>query len=200
MVSKVRLVLLTVAIAIVFSLFWGYGISTFYPQPNYNDFCDRPTPGNIETENECLEAGGKWNPYDELSRSGASDDELNCRKISEDNDNLTLICRTQPSSAREGWCNLQHFCSQEYNDARDSYNRNVFIITLVIGLIGLLTGSILLKVESVGAGLMGGSLLTMVYGTLRYWGDAPDVLRFTLLGIVLATLIWIGHYKLNPKK
>lgn len=196
MVSKVKLTLLTITIAIIFALFVGYGIHTFYKEPSFDDFCERENY-NIQNKAECEAAGGEWNPSPKLA--DARDNKLTCDIISTNEDNLTLDCIRNNETEDRGYCDAQAGCREEYNEARNNYNRNVFIVTVVIGLIALLTGGILLKAESVGIGLMGGSILTMLYGILRYWGEAPDILRFSLLGVVLAVLIWLGYKKLTPK-
>ena len=60
----------------------------------------------------------------------------------------------------------------------------------------------MLASESVGAGVLGGGVLIVIYGTIRYWGDMSKYLRIIILGIVLFILIWIGYKKIedNIKK
>jgi uncharacterized membrane protein len=65
---------------------------------------------------------------------------------------------------------------------------------IVLGIMALVIGAFL-KLTSVGSGIMGGGVLTIIYGTIRYWGNMPDYGRFTILGIALAILIWIGYKK-----
>ena len=55
----------------------------------------------------------------------------------------------------------------------------------------------ILKLETVSSGIMGGGVLTIIYGTLRYWGEMSDIIRWILLGVVLALLIWIGYKKVK---
>lgn len=193
MMSKVKPALLSIAIAIIFALFVGYGISTFYKSPQLDDFCEDKSTMDINSKEECKAVDGKWNPS---KVPKPANNQIQCNKISGNESNMTLNCQTLEAEAR-GWCDADFQCRQEYDDARSDYNRNVFIITLFIGLIGLVAGGIFLKVESVSIGLMGGSLITIVYGVIRYWGEAPDVLRLLILGIVLAVLIWAGYYKLR---
>lgn len=194
--SKVKIALLSISIAIIFVLFVGYGISTFYESPEREDFCGETKFVDINTQAECDEQGGKWNPSPTVTKPAGN--QIECTKVSEENGNMTLNCRGLQAEESSGWCDADYYCREDYNEAREDYNRNVFIITLFIGLIGLVVGGIVLRVESVGTGLMGGSLLTILYGVIRYWGEAPDILRFTILGIVLAVLVWIGYKKLTP--
>ncbi|MGM5482545.1 MAG: hypothetical protein ACQESF_03720, partial [Nanobdellota archaeon] len=196
MASKVKLVLLSVAIAIIFVLFVGYGISTFYKIPKYDDFCESQNKV-IESKETCEEMGGKWTPS--TTKPRVQDNNLQCQKISEEGDNLTLTCNSLEAKD-SGWCDSDFKCRKEYNEAKNAYNKNVFLLAALIGLIGLVIGGIFLKVETVGIGIMGGSILTIIYGVIRYWGEAPDILRFSILGVVLASLIWIGYKKIKPGK
>jgi hypothetical protein len=86
-------------------------------------------------------------------------------------------------------------CSQDYRDLKDKHNRNVFIITSIIGVITLLVTAFLIKKNVVSTGLFLGAVLTIIYGTIRYWNGLGDYLRFILLGIVLGILIWLGYKK-----
>lgn len=170
-ISKLKRTILGISITIILVLFIGYGINTFYKPPKYEDFCDEALRAKIiSSEEECLAVGGQWNVAPE-------------RIIEE---NRTVI---------QGFCNPNYTCEKEYRSVREVYNRNVFIIAVAAGLICVILGGIILKLESVSVGIMGGGVLSILYGTIRYWGDLADVGRFIILGIVLATLIWIGYRK-----
>lgn len=175
--SKIKKNLLSVAIAIILVLFIAYGINTFYKSPKYDDFCSEEiSMKQAYSEEECLELGGKWEqsitrPIEKPIESG--------------------------EATAEGFCDVQYTCREEYDDAREIYNRDVFFISLVAGLIALIMGGIVLKLESVSIGIMGGGILTIIYGTIRYWGDMSDVYRFIILGVVLGVLIWMGYKKLK---
>ncbi len=152
--SKLKQRILTIAIAIIFVLFIGYGIQTFYPAPEYEDYCEEraiPVARTIE-EAEDLEQ--------------------------------TELFEKQKQ------------CRDDFENARQSYDRIVFIITAIIGIITIAVG-VILKLESVSAGLMAGGVLTIVYGAIRYWYNMPDYIRFSLLGLVLVGLIWLGYKKLK---
>jgi hypothetical protein len=176
MVSKAKQIILSVSIAIVFALFIGYGISTFYKAPKYEDFCSPELMNKMwGTQAECETVGGQWTTN-------------------------TYVC--PPDSAKPcepGYCDPSFTCRKGFDAKTNIYDRNVFVICLILGLSAIITGGIFLGVESVGSGLMGGGVLTVIYGTIRYWGQAPDLLRFSILGIVLAVLVWIGYRKLNPE-
>lgn len=163
---------LAIGIAILFVMFVGYAIETFYPSPNYNDYCDEFRVAQfIENEGQCLDAGGSWNPND-----------------------VVRVPKLDNSS--EGYCDLDYYCRQDFDTAQESYNRNIFFASLVIGIITFVV-SVSLLVEAVSAGFMGGGVLLIIYGTLRYWGSLSDVWRTLMLGFALGVLVWVGYKKLK---
>lgn len=171
--SKLKQRLLTVAIAIIFALFIGVGINTFYDEPNYEDYCER-SPHTIYTQAECEAEGGKWTQYGPEAPKPVES-------------NVTMT----------GWCDQYYTCEKEYDQVSEVYNRNVFIISIIAAGVAFILGGIVLSLESVSAGFMLGGILIAIYGTLRYWGAMSKYLRFIILGIVLALLIWIGYKKLK---
>ncbi len=170
MVSKIKQILLAVGIMVIFNFFVFYGIEAFYDSPEYQDFCpDRPFPVMNETQETCESAGGYWNPP---------------------------MC---PSGEKcQGYCDMYYKCQKEFDAARKPYERNVFVISMVIGILTILV-SLFLPLESVSSGFMAGGVIVLIVGVIRYWNDLNEVLRFVILGIVLAILVWIGYRKLNPK-
>jgi hypothetical protein len=166
MCMKIKENILAIAIALVFVFFIGYGINVFYNFPDVNDYCDIDYRKNISTQDLCEENEGRWNPHPE------------------------------PLDGREGYCDVGYYCREEYNNIREIYLRNLFIITGAIGIITILA-SLKLTKEPVSVGFMGGGVLLILYGTIRYWGNLEDWARFIMLGVVLAFLIWIGYKKIE---
>jgi hypothetical protein len=148
--SRLKHNILMISIAIIFALFIGYGIDTFYEAPEYDDFCDENQRANPIKLNET---------------------ELNEQQIK------------------------QEQCWKKFDAVKEPYERNIFIVTVIIGLLAVLLGSFILKIDSVSSGIMAGGVLTIIYGAIRYWGDMHKYLRFTVLTIVLLVLIWIGYKK-----
>jgi len=180
-ISKIKRAILGISIAIILVLFIGYGINTFYKSPKYEDFCEEkfPRPVKIGEEN--------------ISK---------CNEVEKANQALEESCYKQGGIVRyetdENGCQVADICdmcNKKYEEAREIYNRNVFVIAVLAGLICVILGGIVLKLESVSAGIMGGGVLSIIYGTVRYWGDLADVGRTVILGIVLAILIWMGYKK-----
>jgi len=122
--------------------------------------------------------------------------QLLCTKISEKDEAVTLNCQTQEQIDNRGYCDGDFYCRGEFDDVREIYNRNVFIIATIFGLIALIAG-IVLKITSISSGLMGGGILLIIYGIIRYWSGLENYGRFTVMGIALAILIWLGYKKLK---
>lgn len=167
--SKVKQTIFSIALALIAVFFIAYLIQTAYPEPEYNAYCKDitdPYP-KVLNEQECNQVGGTWNAWNEPDVEGNT-----------------------------GYCDLWTKCNEEYNTAREPYERNVFIINLFLGLVILIT-AFFLSVEAISTGFMGGGALLMIYGTLRYWGNLSNVLRTLFLGIALVVLVYFGYKKLK---
>lgn len=162
--------ILAVAIGLVLTFFVFYGIETFYPGPEWDDFCE-PKGMKAEDQTQCEAAGGKWQLYA---------DEPYARPV-------------QPEG--DGWCDLQYYCRQDYDEVNDVYERNVFAIGSILGIILFIIG-FTLGVEAVAGGILGGSVLILFVTVMRYWDHLHDYFRLIILGVVLSILIYIGYKKL----
>ena len=167
---------LALAIAIIFVFFVGVGIKTFYDFKEEWDYCNLNY--NIDyskvydNEKSCNETRGKWVA-------------------------VSAECPKEPCP--KGYCDVGYYCREEYKVLREKHDRNIFIIAAIIGVLTIFF-SLLLKKEAVKTGLMGGGLLTIIYGVIRYWGAMQNWIRFIVLGIVLIFLIWIGYKKIEEVK
>jgi len=56
-------IILSIAITIVFAMFIGYGVETFYHSPEYNDFCEEDY-WQYHNKTSCENSGGEWRNYD----------------------------------------------------------------------------------------------------------------------------------------
>ena len=175
--------ILGIAIAVIYSLFIGFGISAFYTGPDMETLC-QGIPYELLTDN-CTEfQKGVPRPI----QPAAYIDSCWCQQ---DCTNGTCIptgpCyRTNPE---------RQACEQRFYDSQEAYSRNVFIIASVLGLVAMLVGGFVLGHVPVSPGLMGGGLITIIYGTIRYWRYADDKLRVLILGIALAVLIYLAYAK-----
>jgi uncharacterized protein (DUF983 family) len=90
------------------------------------------------------------------------------------------------------------YCSRDFNDAQQSYNRNIFFILMPIGLVIVIIG-IYLTVEYIGAALMFAGLITMFYATIRYFSNMSKILRALVILVELLIIMWIGYKKIGEK-
>ena len=176
---------LALSIVVVLNLFFNYGTYTFYPPPQYDDFCTEETRKYYDNKESCEAIGGEWAARDAYYRG---DYPVPARIIGSEEEPPTEYCDTTAT------------CRKQYDEANSLYNRNVFVVLVVLGTISLVLGFFLVAVSAVSAGFLFGGLLSLFIGTTRYWSDMNDYIRFIVLGIVLAILIWLGYRKLQDKE
>jgi len=160
--------LLAIAIAIIFAFFVGAGIAAFYPSPEYQDFCSNERYPVLKQSDDCTFVERP------MCGKGYADPIYTSEGCVE-----SYVCET---------------CNIDYGDARDKHNQTLFIVTVIAGLIAIIVG-VALPVAPVAQGLMGGGMLIILYGLLRNWHNFGAVVRFIILGLVLAALIWLGYKK-----
>lgn len=188
---KIKDTILGISIAIIFVFFVAFGIKAFYKEPKYEDFCARGALIDV-----VYTKGYYPEPYPiRVKELG----ENICAKAIQDYDNFRKDCAAKKADVIFGYdengCQVGKectFCQQDYNTARNIYFRNVFIISGIVGIIVIIIGAIL-KLTSVSAGLFGGGVLTIIYGTTNYWSELADWARFVILGIALVVLIYLGY-------
>lgn len=81
----------------------------------------------------------------------------------------------------------------------EKYNLYLFIISGISGILAVLVG-FLIEVETVGLGLIIGGILMLMYGVIKFWSYASNVLRIVVLGIALIILIWLGFWLWDKNK
>ena len=169
------------AIAIVLVVFVNVGVYTFYKPPKYEDFC----LGGILEKHYAT-------PIREVK---------DCKYI-EPTEELKNECKDKgdisPEYDKDG-CIKSYYCetcNKEFNDEMSVYNRNVFIILSIAGLISIVI-SLLLNNYAVVNGLMFGGIINIFVGIVRYWSDMDEYLRFIISGIILAILIFIAYKRLK---
>ena len=207
--KRVKTIILSVAIALVLSLFIIILTQAIYPSPKYEDFCKyvetRPlVPENKDllggtcatvspdSRQECCENKG-YNLYNE--ETGQCEiNQASCEQQGGDWVFEEIRCITAPCP--QGYCDFYKKCQDEYETARDKYRLTVFIISVIVGIITLSLG-IILGLPSVSSGLMVGGTFLTFYGTAVYWTNLNNWLRALIMGIVLIILIWLGYKKLQ---
>ncbi len=170
---------LIVAIVVVLNLFFNYAISLVYKQPTFEKFCPVELTTKTYTDKiMCTEAGGQWteNTYPVSVPESKMDNPV---KIS-------------------GYCNATYTCNQGYVSAESVYNRNVFIVLVILGILSLVFGTYMAGFSSVvSLGFSLGGVISLIIGAMRYWSNMQDVLRVVVLACALAALVWIGIRKIK---
>ena len=171
---SIKNILIGIAIIILTAFVVIYGIQTFYPKPEFETYCN-VTYGVVEIQNatQCEALNGKWNP------------EYGAQK--------------PVPYAVAGYCDLEYYCRQNFDETNKIYTRNLFVIATIIGLVLLGIGVFLFELESVGAGIMGGGIVTLIYGSTQYWQYSGNAFRFTISLVGLVLVILLGYW-LNRKK
>lgn len=156
-----------IAVIILTSFVTIYGIALFYSQPEYSDFCGEvKTMEIIESEQRCFEVGGQWNSYEYPVKQGE----------------IT------------GYCDRDFTCRRGYEDAMKEHSKHVFYIALPLGVMVIIIGAVLFGLESVGAGLMGGGIVTLIYGAGGYWQYAQNLIKFFLSLAGLIAVIYFAYW------
>ncbi|MBI2143140.1 hypothetical protein HYU20_02255 [Candidatus Woesearchaeota archaeon] len=176
---------LAFAIAIVLNLFVNYGISVFYKAPQYDDFCREssrpylykiyPAEPQLQQQKECAVV--------EVSEELQS----NCSEQK----GYVAFKYNSTGCPTEAYCEL---CGKMFNDVNNRRNSNVFVILVVFGVAAIMAG-IVVKAEAVANGFLFGGILSLIIAAIRNWGQLQDIVKFLILGAVLALLIWIGYKK-----
>lgn len=178
---------LGIAIIIVFNLFINYGIDTFYKSPKYDNFCKPETVRQtIASREKCEGVGGLWS--ENAYYKGAMKDGEQI---------ATAPVPTGQINEPTGWCDAYFRCQKDFETVNNVYKRNAFVIWVIAGLAAIVVSFFLLAVEAVSTAFVFAGLVSLIVGTIGYWSAMQDYLRFVILGLVLAVLIYIGYKKLK---
>ena len=156
---------LIAGIVIVLNMFFNYTISLVYPEPKYDGWFPLVQVNeSLATEEDCVAVGGQWNGS------------------------------MGPKNEQEGYCDPDFTKRQAFDEARDLYNRNVFIILSVVGIITLIIG-VFVGSAVLSLSLAWGGVLSLVIASARYWSAADDVVKVLILAVALGALMWVAIKK-----
>ena len=175
---------LILGLIIVLNLFFNYSIHLLYKGPIFENFCQQKQV-TIQPKNqaECVVQKGAWT--ENANYRGPSP-----AMVKPFPDGSTMI---EPV----GWCDLNFTCNKDFTDANGLYNRNAFIILIVLGVVSMVVGFLTVAMPVVSIGFSLGGVLSFIVGSIRYWSDMDDYLRVIILAIALAIMIWLGAKKLR---
>lgn len=112
-------------------------------------------------------------------------------------------CITAQQKAQQDQYEKERQMSQDYNNALQAYNRNIFIIANIAGIVLFLAGMGLLSIyEKVGLNVIAGILASggfgIFYGYVRGWNGTDDKLKF-VIGVVIAAMVIASAILINNK-
>jgi len=167
-----------IGIVVVLNLFFNYLIQVFYQQPKFEDYC-KAEQINVSpaTQAECLAKGGQWNQS------------INQKQLSP--------VREPATTEVNSYCDVTFTCQKNYQAASDVYNRNVFIVLVVLGILSIVLSFALASAAVVSLGLSLGGVLSLIIASIRYWSAMDDYIRVIILGAALGVLIWLGIKKFS---
>lgn len=177
--------ILVVGLVIVINLFFYFAIDAFYKEPKFENFCkNEQVKPLVKTENECVLKGGQWteSPPDKSV-------------IVYQNERGAPVAVPAPGETVKGYCNEYFTCQKDFDFAHKVYNRNVFIVMVVLG-VALVIGSYFVALYgAVSLGFALAGIVSLVVGSMRYWSDMDERLRVVVLGVALVVLVWYGIKK-----
>lgn len=179
--SKILKWVLVVALVIVLNLFFNVATRLVYPEPMWEKYCPQKQV-NISPDNEqdCVVVGGAWNAPAGYGKEPRP---------------VTAVVSSMAEP--QGYCDVTFTCGRQYNDDHRVYNRNVFVVMVVLGLISIFAGFMTHNASAVSLGLSFGGVISLVIGSVRYWSDMQEYLRLIILAIALVALIWLGYKKIK---
>ncbi len=180
-------IIIGLAIVIFWPIFVHNGIKTFVEEPKLETYCANISYEIATTSCENVTIGDSKEHY-----SGPYPiNNCWCDQIcNEKGCTYTNKCHvTNPEYVA---------CNEEWNKDSEQFRKSYFIIAIIVGLIGLVIG-LYLKNGPVAIGLMAGSVIVMIMGTVQYWGQMSDRTKFIFSGIVLLVLIFIAYKKFSKR-
>lgn len=169
---------IAVALVIVINLFFHYAISLVYVEPKHEKFCPMETYNRVFSDAmTCVDAGGQW-----------TNTQLSPQEVT----------KAVKSGEALGWCNATFTCQQNYDDAHGIYNRNVFIVLIVLSLVVLALG-VFLPIEILSLGFSWAGVVSLIIASARYWSDADNWMRVLILFVALVLLIWLAVKKFKQE-
>jgi hypothetical protein len=154
----------------MYVLFVVVGTNTFLPAPAYEKICPVEFTAKAPplTQEACIADGGLWQP----------------------NPPGTPVSIDIPS----GYCDLYTSCQKQYEAQMEEYAPKAFTVMVIAGIVGIVV-SFFVAVESISLGLLVGGVLLVLGSTVAFWSQVNDIVRFVIIGAVLAFLIVLGWLK-----
>lgn len=165
-----------IALIIVINLFFHYVIALVYHEPKFDAFCPAQPVQYMNAES-CVGNGGQW-----------TNNQMAPQEITKAIQNGQSI----------GWCDANFTCQKTYNTAHSIYNRNVFLVLVILSVIVLALG-IFIPITVLSLGFSWAGVVSLIIATIEYWSDANNFIKVIILALALGALIWLAIKKMNHK-
>jgi len=169
---------IVIAIVIVLNLFFNYAISLVYKAPAYDAyFPQTQVVEPVTNKADCLSVGGQWTDGTGQTPTVAP-----------------LPAGEAKPAPSTGYCDPNYTKQIAFQAAQKNYDRTVFIILVVLGVVTLVLGSIFANII-LALSFSWGGVLSLVIASGRYWSDADNLLKVVILAAALAALIFVAVRK-----
>lgn len=172
--AKVMNVVFGIGIAVLIFIVVMLGTQVFYPEPMYEDYCNRSyydVPVVVYDSTICA-------------------------------DNITvgecnaLVKEKQTTLDKQN--EEMERCNKEYMEASKVYGKNLFVINNIAGIIAVIVGLFLFSMVNIAAGVSFAGLILIIYGFMRGWQGTGDVLKF-IVALIVTTLFVVFAVKVNRR-
>lgn len=187
-----RRVAIIFVIAILYAIFVNAFISAIYPEPRYDDFCkqrfypEKPYPAAIERK-DCPKY--KEPAQDELDKCA---NEKGMPEYRYD----AYGCPTEYKG-----CN---YCQRDFDAANQKYNLYFFIFSSILAVVAIGIGLVLPTHNSlnewIATGFILGGLVTLFFGTFRYYQYLGRYVKPIVILVELLIVIFLSYKKLKDVK
>lgn len=90
-------------------------------------------------------------------------------------------------------------CYEKFEEENKVYEKTVFIITNILGIIFVLASLYLISMTNIAAGTSFAGIVLITYGFMRDWQGTGDSLKF-IVSLIVAALFVLAAIKLNKKE
>ncbi len=184
---KLKEYLMVLAIAILGALFVGLLYDYVFQEPKYEDYCKASMrPFAFEK----YPYGAKEscpNPYEaDGAKIQACYDEKGEPRFELNTEDCQVFEKCD-------------FCNKYYQDARNEYERKLFLFISPIALLFVLFG-IFYGFEIVANAFILSGILLLIYSTARYFADMSKLMRLIVIFLELILLLFITFKKMRKRR
>lgn len=91
-------------------------------------------------------------------------------------------------------------CNDKFQADMKVYNKNLFLITAIVGAIAIVLSTLLIPMVNISVGVSFAGLALIIYGFARGWSSTGDMLKFFVALIIAALIVWLGVRMSDKKK